>query len=74
MKVEMFSMQSCVGQQFRYSHNLPHTSIIMEVHRKPDLLASASFVLDDNPLFPSHSYPQLENLVPPDGMIACFLI
>ena len=47
------------GQQFRYSHNLPHTCMIMEVHRKPDLLASASFVLNDNHLFPSHSYPPI---------------
>ena len=45
------------GQQFRYSHNLPHTCMIMEAPRKPDLLASASFVLNDNHLFPSHSYP-----------------
>ena len=48
------------GQQFDYSHNLHHTCIIMEVHRKPDLLAPASFVLNDNHLFPSHSYPQLD--------------
>ena len=52
------------GQQFRYSHNLPHTCIIMEVHRIPDLLATASFVLNDN----------WKSLVPPDGMIACFHI
>ena len=59
---DVFSAIICLitGQQFRYSHNLPHTCIIMEVHRIPDLLATASFVLNDNHLFPSHSYPQLE--------------
>ena len=44
IKVEMFfSAIMCLvtGQQFRYSHNLPHTCIILELHRKPDLLASA---------------------------------
>ena len=58
---DVFSAIMCLvtGQQFRYSHNLPHTCIIMEVHRKPDL-ASTSFVLNDNHLFPSHSYLQLE--------------
>ena len=60
----VFSAIMCLAnaQQFRYSHNLPHTwlCIIMEAHRKPDLLASASFVLNDNHLFPSHSYSQWE--------------
>ena len=82
-----FSAIMCLvtGQQFRYSHKLPHTCIIMEVHRKPallhfealirniDFLASASFVLNDNHPFPSHSYPQLKSMVPPDDMIACFI-
>ena len=55
----VFSAIMCLvtSQQFRYSHNLPHTCIIMEVHRKPHLLASASFVLNNNHLFPLHSYP-----------------
>ena len=52
---DVFSAIMCLitGQQFR--HNLPHTCIIMEVHRIPDLLATASFVLNDNHLFPSHA-------------------
>ena len=35
-----FSAIMCLatGQQFRYSHNFPHTCIIMEVYRKPALL------------------------------------
>ena len=59
---DVFSAIMCLitGQQFRYPYNLPHTCIIMEVHRIPDLLATASFVLNDNHLFPSHSYPKLE--------------
>ena len=38
---DVFSAIMCLvtGQQFHYSHNLHHTCIIMEVHRKPDLLA-----------------------------------
>ena len=60
---------SVTGQQFRYSHNLPHTCIIMEVHREPDLLASASLVLNDNHYITSLS--PIGSLVPPDGMIAC---
>ena len=35
-----FSLIMCLvtGQQLRFSHNLPHTCIIMAVHRKPALL------------------------------------
>ena len=57
---DVFSAIMCLitGQQFRYSHNLPHTCIIMEVHRIPDLLATASFVLNDNHLFPSQELMQ----------------
>ena len=53
---DVFSAIMCLvtGQQFCYSHNLPHTRIIMEVHRKPDLLATASFALNDNHPFSSH--------------------